>query len=138
MTELLPEPRVEAISYEVSILPADDFEGHVWSITVERRGPDAWAVCRMRETLNAAGKWEWEPSGSNRDDDYLARSRFPLEEALELAKAEAPRIVVNGLRAVDVPAWRAARRAEQEARDAGHRAAARLQQNAREEAERRG
>lgn len=39
-------------------------------------GPDRWAVRCRGNVLSRGGEWEWEPSPSNRDDDFLARCRF--------------------------------------------------------------
>jgi hypothetical protein len=54
-------------------------------ISIEMRGRNdggtLWAVVRGRSTLNTEGYWEYEPMPSNRDDDYIARTRFTLEEA---------------------------------------------------------
>lgn len=66
------------------------------SVNVELRckageGPHApphdwWAVTFMGRTLNRDGEWEFEPQPSSREDDYLARNRFTLDEALTLAR----------------------------------------------------
>lgn len=122
MTELLPEPRVDPIVYQVSLLPADDRESYYWSIRVESRGDNTWAVCWMSMTMTKTGRWRYEPMGSSRGAGYLKAHRHDLDTALALAKDAARKIEVNGLLVTDLPAWRAARRAEQEARDAAYRA----------------
>jgi hypothetical protein len=90
------EAQVQVTEYEVSCLPADHPEHYTFAIKVAWRGPDSWAVVRMASCLDAEGNWDWEPSPSNRDDDWLATHRFDLDTAMALAKEAAPRIVVNG------------------------------------------
>lgn len=60
------------------------------------RGNGRWAVSRRSgSTLNTDFEWELEPMSSHRDEDYLARNRFTLEEAFAhldawLARSLAP------------------------------------------------
>lgn len=54
-------------------------------ISVEHRGGDSWAVvdgcmCATRDL-----EWIFEPSPSNREDDFVARTRFPFNEAIDIA-----------------------------------------------------
>lgn len=44
-----------------------------------------WAVCCLKRCLNVDGGWEWEPSPSNRDDDFIARTRFDRMTAIAMA-----------------------------------------------------
>lgn len=55
--------------------------------TVEARNNDrtAWAVGLPGRVLNNLGDFEWEPSPSNRDDAFIARTRFDLPTAISLA-----------------------------------------------------
>jgi hypothetical protein len=53
-------------------------------IHVEWRGGDNWAVTRTGDCLNKDGEWEWEPSPSNRDDAFLVRCRFNIDDALRM------------------------------------------------------
>jgi hypothetical protein len=96
-----PEALVQIATYEVSILPEGDINRPVFTITVENRGEDRWAVVRHRECMNAKGEWSWESVPSEREDEWLDEHRFNRMTALELAKWAAPRIVVNGHSAVD-------------------------------------
>ncbi len=98
----MAEPTVRATRYEVSCLPPDNINAHHFSITVEWRGRDRWAVCRFKECLGTDGEWDYEPMSSSREDDWLATHRFGLDEALELAKTAAPLMTVNGLTVADV------------------------------------
>lgn len=67
-----------------------------WTLTVEERGDDSWAVKKMGSCLNVDGEWEYEPSPSNREDDFLERCRFTEEEALRLAAIAVNGVVWNG------------------------------------------
>ena len=58
-------------------------------IRVERRGPDAWAVREGASVVNRDGGREPEPMPSSRDEAFIARTRFPLAEALKIARARA-------------------------------------------------
>ena len=88
--------RVEPITYEVTLLPKDYREGYLWTITVEYRGRDLWAVKRNGECLGRDGTWDWEmrPSSREYDPDWLPSHRFSLEEALDLAKEWAPKVKI--------------------------------------------
>lgn len=60
-------------------------------IGVARRGEDSFAVLNggtgwdMTEVLNRDGEWEMEPRASDRGEDFLARARWTLDEALDQA-----------------------------------------------------
>lgn len=58
-------------------------------IRVERRGPDAWVVREGASVVNRDGGHEHEPMPSSRDEAFIARTRFPLTEALKIARARA-------------------------------------------------
>lgn len=51
------------------------------AIFIEDRGNGKWAVSNGCSVLATDGEWEYEPRPSNRDDDFLARTRFTLDEA---------------------------------------------------------
>jgi hypothetical protein len=89
----LPEVFVQPLKYEVTCVPGE----HSFAVFVEYRGPDSWAVVRHRQCLNREGGWEWESLTSSRPEDFIARCRFPFEEALELARRFAPTALVNGI-----------------------------------------
>ena len=55
-------------------------------ITIEARGKNTWAVCDGGFCLNTDGEFEEEPMPSSRDEEFLARARFSLEEAWALAE----------------------------------------------------
>ena len=56
-------------------------------IRVERRGSEAWAVCEGASVVNRVGGREHEPMPSSRDEAFITRTRFPLAEALRIARA---------------------------------------------------
>lgn len=78
-------------------------DGYAWNVTVEWRGPDdLWAVLHHGSCLSSNGRFDYEPSPSNREDDWKVTHRFPLEEALRLAHEVAPKICINSLRPADL------------------------------------
>ena len=88
--------REKVTAYEVSILPEDHIDAGHFTIRVEYRGRGLWAVLRHGFCWGTDGEWDYESSPSNREDEWLATHRFPLERALELAREQAPRMSVNG------------------------------------------
>ena len=76
--------RVEAL--EATLATASQFwviaptERNPSPVTIDRvsqiNGPDRWAVRTCGNVLAIDGTWEWEPSPSNRDDDFYHRCRF--------------------------------------------------------------
>lgn len=104
-----------ASEYTVSALPEDDINARHFQITVAYRGRGLWAVSRHRHCLGRSGEWDWESIPSERSDEWLTEHRFPLHEALRLAREELPKLRCNGLTAAEVAAWVAQRRAEREA-----------------------
>lgn len=91
-------------SYDVSVWP-DDIEcidSETWKLTVEYRGHGKWAIVRGRSCLGSNGEWDWEMRPSEREDEWLAAHRFPLAEALDLARRHAPAVKINGMTAVEV------------------------------------
>lgn len=95
-----------ATEYTVCALPDDftevchDMRYH-WELTVEWRGHDRWAVMNGAGCLSAAGKWDYEPRPSGREDPWLATHRFTLAEAMRLAREQALLVTVNGHAAAD-------------------------------------
>lgn len=53
------------------------------------RSEGSWALCvpGTGYVLNRDGRWEYEPRPSDRDDAFLARTRYTLDEALDVACA---------------------------------------------------
>lgn len=104
-------PRVEITQYLVTVFPGPSINSPVYDVTVERRAPGRWAVCRLSRCLGADGVWDYEPNPSSREDDWLAAHRFDLDTALRLAAEAAPKVTVNGMTAVQCVEWEASRHA---------------------------
>lgn len=92
------EVTVTPTTYTVTAIPPDltHPELHLWAVTVEYRSSGRYAVLHLGRCLTRTGKWEYEGSPSGRTTGFRARTRFPLEEALALAKQQAPHTCVNG------------------------------------------
>jgi hypothetical protein len=72
-----------------------DKEVHYFTITVTRRSADKWAVLRMNDCWNKESQsWEYEPS--ERSDTFLRECRFPLEEAVQIARGLPDGLTING------------------------------------------
>lgn len=94
-------PEVRPTQYEVSCLPEDDMDAHLWALAVEYRGRGRWAVRHHGQCLGRDGSWSYESIPSERRDEWLVEHRFPLEEALALAKQHAPLVRINRFTAAD-------------------------------------
>lgn len=109
-----PAAHVRTTEYVVNCLPEDDINAPAFEIKVAYRGRDLWAVLRHGSCLSASGEWDWEHIPSEREDEWLAEHRFPMERALELARAVAPDVVVNGHTVTEALADAVARSKEQQ------------------------
>lgn len=88
---------VEPVTYEVTAYPFHDIDRDMFTIRVERRGQDSWAVLRRGACWNRRTKqFEYEPLPSSRTDAYKRTHRFPLNQALAIAREQAPLMVTNG------------------------------------------
>jgi hypothetical protein len=92
----IPEPEVRVTRYAVSCLPEGDINARHYMLTVEYRGRGLWAVMDGPFAFDAEGRKDYEPQPSSREDDWLARYRFDLDTAREIAKRAAPLMTVNG------------------------------------------
>lgn len=54
-------------------------------VLIDLRGGGLWAVTCSPDCLTSDGKWVVEPRPSSRSDDFLADTRFTLDEAFRLA-----------------------------------------------------
>ena len=98
----MAEPTTRVTHYAVSCLPEDHDAAFAMTITVEYRGRGLWAVTRRGEALSTDGEFDYEPSPSNREDDWLETHRFDLETALKLAQEAAPKLRVNNYTVEDL------------------------------------
>jgi hypothetical protein len=92
----VPSPVARVTRYEVSCLPQTDPNADLFTLTVEERSPGRWAVLRGRMCYDADGVREFESMTTGRTDEFIARFRFDLDTALELAAKLAPTLTVNG------------------------------------------
>lgn len=107
-----PDVAVHATRFQVTVLPLDDVNASNWSLIVEYRGHDRWAVLRgARMCLSRGGSWDYEVIPSEREDEWIAEHRFEYAEAIRLAIHHAPTVVVNGMTATEVLARINARKA---------------------------
>lgn len=97
-TVIPSEYRILPTGYAESTL----FDKWLWAIRVAWRGPDRstgedrWAVLNVYgNCLSRSGKWDYEPQPSSRSDKWLARFRFSLDEAIQLAKDHVDSHVIN-------------------------------------------
>lgn len=92
----MTEVNVQPTEYLVSCLPLDDITAHVFTIKVQWRASDRWAVLlRGTWALGIDGEWDYEPIPSERTDEWKAAHRFDLDTALRLAKEAAPDLTCN-------------------------------------------
>lgn len=89
-------------AYEVSCLPEDHIDHHLWALKVEDRGRGLWAVLHKGYCLGRDGTWDYEPRSSSRTDEWLTEHRFEYDDAIRLAQQAAPHVTVNGLTPADV------------------------------------
>lgn len=85
--------------YRFSLLPPDHEAMSSFSLTVEWRGDDDWAVMHMGQALDAAGNWQYEHLPSNRSDAFKRAFRHDLETAKRLAREKLPTLTVNNMTA---------------------------------------
>jgi len=107
----IPAAKVRVTRYDVSCLPEDDINARAFTLTVEWRGGDRWAVMDGPFALDANGVQDYEPRSSAREDDWLATHRFDEQTALELARRAAQKMTVNGWTVADALAAREKRHA---------------------------
>ncbi|WP_435108130.1 hypothetical protein [Nocardiopsis synnemataformans] len=94
--------RVEPITYWVSAVPETHPDASHFTLAVEYRGHDLWAVTRHAECLSRSGEWEYETRPSERTPGWLADHRFPYPEAMRRAREIAPHLTVMGRTVTDV------------------------------------
>lgn len=56
-------------------------------VMIQYRGDDRWVVSNGTAVFNSFDEWEWEPMPSNRDAEFIARTRMTLDEAFVRAEA---------------------------------------------------
>ena len=54
-------------------------------IIIEKRGENSWAISDRFDVLDRNGNWRYEPLPSSRTEEFIAETRFTLEDAFERA-----------------------------------------------------
>ncbi|HEX5568071.1 MAG TPA: hypothetical protein VFY14_14280 [Streptomyces sp.] len=92
---------VRPTRYEVSVLPEGDINRRHYTIYVEYRGNEQWAVHDGFASLAVDGTWS-EGLKSYGRYGWVERHLFGLVTALRLAEEAAPGVTVNGVTAAQV------------------------------------
>ncbi len=50
-------------------------------VSISKRGETAWAIVDGQYCLSKEGEWEYESLPSNRQEEFIARTRFPTVQA---------------------------------------------------------
>ncbi len=87
---------VQPVAYAVSCLPSDHPDAFLFTLRVERREIDRWCVTDGAYCYRKDGHKSYEPMPSSRTDRYKRAYRFPLDDALALARRLAPKMRFNG------------------------------------------
>lgn len=87
--------------HTICALPEDNINYWHYAIKVAYRGDGLWAVLSGGYCLGGDGEWDYEPSPSSRDDDWLVTHRFDEQTALRLAEEQAPLMTCNGITVTD-------------------------------------
>lgn len=106
----IPAPTVLPTAYVVSCLPEGHDDRYTYTINVQYRGDDRYAVRHGMSYANGEGAWSYEPGRGSEDDelddaaelDWIAAHRFELSDALRLARRLAPTLAVRGRTVADV------------------------------------
>lgn len=56
------------------------------SIKIVWRDKDSWAIIDVGMVLNKFGDWEYESNPSNRDYEFIERTRYDLMKAKDIAR----------------------------------------------------
>lgn len=91
-----PVVDIRVTRYAASCLPQDDVNADLFTLSIEERATGRWAVLRGGFCYDAEGNREYESIPSERADEFKARFRHSLEDALEIARKVAPTMTVNG------------------------------------------
>jgi hypothetical protein len=90
--------RVTPTIFEVTVLPPDFPDGYLWTINVEYRGSNLWAIVHHSSNVyGKTGMWDYEPIPSERTDEWLEKYRWSLHDALEIAQKIAPDLKFRGM-----------------------------------------
>ncbi len=106
---------VHPTEYMVSALPVGHRDAPRWSVWVQWRGasltdPSTDRYCISRHSSSRPNEvwhkgeqeWVYESQPSERTDEFLAATRYPLDEALAIAQMLAPGVCWNMLYPADI------------------------------------
>jgi hypothetical protein len=94
----------EAVTYRLSLLPEDHPAARWYSVEVTYRGHGRWIATWLGDTLTRDGRWVSEPLPTDIDAEHADATRHTLNQALALARAALPGLVVGGHRHDGAPA----------------------------------
>jgi hypothetical protein len=84
----------------VSALPPNSGSELPFAVYVQWRGNDTYCVSRWSSRSQCwdveANGWVYESIPSERADEFIAATRFPLDQAMQVARDIAPEVEVNG------------------------------------------
>lgn len=123
MSDTDTEVFVRPTRYEVTAWPGpiDAVNRSHYVLQVEWRGDGKWCVTDGFGCYRADGQHEYEPNPSSRGAAFIKRTRFSLDEALQLARRIAPTMTVGagpgkpGMNAAEMWEWEQARRTQLQA-----------------------
>lgn len=99
MSQTLDPEQLLTHATEFKFLPAGAEPGQAdvdhFSVRVSLRGPGRYAVVHMGSCWDGK-EWVYESLPSNRTDAFKMQSRFPLDEAVELARELVDTVRMNG------------------------------------------
>lgn len=96
--------RVETTEYRVSAFPDPTHElARHYTVTVQQRGGDRWAVLHNGLCLSADGVWDYDDAETRAGAGWVDSHRFDLETALSLAKGQAKVVRFRNIKAAT--AW---------------------------------
>jgi len=102
MTTPIPAVHYRLTEVTVSAIPEGNVNHTLYSVKVQWRGGETYAVERHGQVLGSDGEWDYEPLPSSREDDWIATHRFTYDRAHQLACEAATHVVVNGFTVADV------------------------------------
>ena len=94
-------PTIYPTQYTVNCVPETVDGYYHFTIVVQYRGHDRWAIYRNTSQggplWSRQGCWDYGESSEDRDDEqWMADHRFSQEEALSIAAELAPHLTIRG------------------------------------------
>lgn len=107
-------------AFSANAVDPGDMEAHHWTVKAEWRGPYGWAVTDgtfCLSVVDGVAEWDYEPIPSEREEEFYARTRFPMLDAIRWAQVMAGRRTINGYTVEDGRRMAAKRRERRERPD---------------------